>query len=339
MPLPSSWIPRSAAAAAVICFTGPLTCPPDAIAQETTSRTTALVVDGNVANVFRSDDQYLVQILVQRSEIPSLESISDAPYPAPGQYVYAHVGPDRSLLGRLTQNAAVESVPKPKTRIRARLAIGRDGQWEAAGGDWFQENPSPGSDTPTGSTASAEQLVGGLGVTTERAFVSGQPALKVVKVQPNSPAAKAGVEPGDVLVEANRNPLRSEAELAEAFRNRRGSFSLTVRDVRSGRDVLVPIDAEAPANSNPDGRMQPLGATTELAFYSGNAAVKVTAVAPGSPAQRSGLTPGLLILTANGRPIESPKALAEAEQESRGQLTLEVVDPKDRRQRTLRVSL
>ena len=183
-----------------------------------------------------------------------------------------------------------------------------------------------------------------LGLSTERVSLGRESALKVVSVTPNSPAANAGIEPGDILVKANGIALESDRQLAQSYRESGGQFALTVRDVRSGRDVLVNIESDAAVpNSDPsidlNMKAKPLGVTTALAFYGGEPVLKVTEVASGSPAERAGITIGLLILKANGQPTSSEEKLREAERGSRGRLELQVVDPSDRRERTVRVTL
>ena len=63
------------------------------------------------------------------------------------------------------------------------------------------------------------------------------------------------------------------------------------------------------------------------------------AQAPGSAAQQAGITTGLLITEANGKPVKSPEELQAAERESRGRLELKLIDPKERREQTVRVEL
>ncbi|TWU16223.1 PDZ domain-containing protein [Allorhodopirellula heiligendammensis] len=305
-------------------------------------QSTALIVDGRVENVFESTHGNLIQILVRRSEVPRLDALVETSYPAPGQYVYAHVSDPRTGISQRGRELAM---PKPNSTIRAYLAVGQSGRWQASGDDWFEENPRDESVGGNSSQPNTPEI----GITAQRVSVSEQSALKVIRVTPNSPAANSGIEPGDILVEANRVALESEDQLATAYRDSRGEFSLTVRDVRTGRDVLVQVATRSPsvrsgltprATTRTDG-MQALGVTTELAFLNGEAVVKVTEVQPNSPASRSGLQAGLLILKANGESIESPADLSAAEQSSRGRLELIVVDPKDngKTPRTVRVTL
>jgi S1-C subfamily serine protease len=78
---------------------------------------------------------------------------------------------------------------------------------------------------------------------------------------------------------------------------------------------------------------------TELAFYDAEAAVKVTEVESDSPAARSGLEPGTVILEADGKPILHPNELADAARNSTGILKLKVVDPRSGNKRVIDVDL
>ncbi len=304
----------------------------------------AVIVDGSVQSVFQSEDEQLVQILVQRSEVPGLDAVAGTRYPAPGEYVYAHVQAGSSILGRIAGRSGASTLPTPGTRIRALLKQGQGGQWEAAGKDWYQDNPEAIADRYGRGTSGRD--VRSLGVSSERISLGGQSALKVTQVDRDSPAARAGIEPGDILVKANGVALASQDQLNALFGESRGDFAVTVRDVRSGRDVLVDIDSgvvssDAGAGVTPgqNRRMEPLGASTELAFYQGEAALKVTSVEPDSPAEQAGIVAGLVILKANGKPITKPEQLTAAEQESRGRLELQVVNPRDRREKVIKVAL
>ena len=180
------------------------------------------------------------------------------------------------------------------------------------------------------------------GISSELVSIGLGTALKVTRVEPGSPAANAGIEVDDVLTKANGASLTSPAELATAYRSTRGALTLTVRDVRTGGDVLVDIRPGAvrrDSNVTATPSRKRLGVTTELAFYEGAAVVKVTEVERQSPAQRAGVVPGLLILTANGKPISDPNKLVAAERSATRTLRLEVVDPRDRRRRVVNVEL
>ena len=85
----------------------------------------------------------------------------------------------------------------------------------------------------------------------------------------------------------------------------------------------LPAGVEAPVNANPGS----LGAVTELAFNDDDFAVKITEVEPNSAASRAGLRPGILVVSANGKPVLHPNDLNDAVRKSNGTLKLTVVDP------------
>jgi S1-C subfamily serine protease len=186
-----------------------------------------------------------------------------------------------------------------------------------------------------------------LGVSAEKVTLGQRSALKVIRVEPDSPAAKAGVEQGDVLVAADGAPLTGPEQLGTALRKSGPTLTLTVRDVRTGRDVPVRVELGGAPAVNPLPDLAPagpaekvgLGAVTELAFYDVELAVKVTEVTPGSPAARAGLEPGILILKANGNPVLHPNDLNEAVRTSTGKVKLSTVDPRSGRKAEVEISL
>lgn len=65
--------------------------------------------------------------------------------------------------------------------------------------------------------------------------------LLIRQVDPNGPAAEAGLTAGDVIIEANRQPVRSLADLQKAAG---GSGTILLRIVRDGRAVYVTVGAQ-----------------------------------------------------------------------------------------------
>src|SRR5262249_35350943 len=149
-------------------------------------------------------------------------------------------------------------------------------------------------------------------------------AIKVIAVEPGGPGQKAGLEPGDVIVEANGIAITGADTLAAALRQSGPVMKLTVRDTRTGRDTPLQVDlggladAAAPpaAPGAQPGSGARFGAVTELVFLSDEVAVKVTEVEPGSPADRAGLEPGDVIVEANGTPVLHPDTLNEVVRKS-----------------------
>lgn len=187
-----------------------------------------------------------------------------------------------------------------------------------------------------------------LGIVAEPIKLDQRTALRITRVDPGSPAQKAGLEVGDVLVKANGAAITGPEQLAAALRKGGPKLSLTVRDIRTGKDVPVevnlggpsaptplPSDFTPPTSETPAGR---LGVVTELAFYDTEAAVRVTEVERGSPAAQAGLEPGTLILAADGKVVLHPNELGDAERKAKGTLRLTIVD-KNGRKRELDVRL
>jgi S1-C subfamily serine protease len=198
---------------------------------------------------------------------------------------------------------------------------------------------------PTPAPANSRSL----GLSADPVSVGQRTALKVTQVVPAGAAAKAGVEVGDVLVAANGAAITSPEQLAAALRKSGPTLTLTVRDMRTGRETPVTVKlggtepaAPAPAPAPPaapSGGGGKLGAVTELSFYDTEIAVKVTEVEVGSPAERAGLRPGTFILDADGKLLLHPNDLINAARASSGTLKLTIVDPRTNRKTQVDVDL
>jgi S1-C subfamily serine protease len=257
-----------------------------------------------------------VIIGVRGEELKSADQLAEAARrgePIPVVVLDVHTG----------RAAQVELRPKPKAADPAK------------------PDPQPAPSAPPAAPPRS------LGIAAEPVTVGQRTALKVTRVEPDSPAAKAGLEPGDVLVAANGAAITGPEQLGNAIRKSGPTLTLTVRDSRTGRDVPVevalggpkpekPLPAEVPAAAGAKGK---LGAVTELAFYDIEAAVRVTEVEPGSPAAKAGLQPGILILQANGKSVLHPDELNDAARKSTGTLKLTVVDPRTGKKGTVDVNM
>jgi serine protease Do len=69
---------------------------------------------------------------------------------------------------------------------------------------------------------------------------SGTQGVHIGRVEPNGPAATAGVQTGDVLLEVNRQPVRSAAEISTALSNA-GDRPVLLLINRAGRNVFVTV--------------------------------------------------------------------------------------------------
>ena len=215
--------------------------------------------------------------------------------------------------------------------------------------------PTPLTDKPSSDSASSPAAppatpptsapVGmSLGISAESVSLGLRTALKVTRVTADSPAQKAGLEPGDVIVEADGTPITGPEELISVVRKSGPTLELTVRDSRTGRDTPVTValgGAELPKSlpANPSAEatgvgVKQLGIVSEMAFHNDEFAVKVTEVEPSSPAARAGLKAGMLILAVNGKtvlhPVELTEALASSRTQSPSQSRRSRVGPRGR---------
>jgi serine protease Do len=166
----------------------------------------------------------------------------------------------------------------------------------------------------------------------------------VASVTPDSPAAKAGLKAGDVIVAAGDHPIRTAHDLprivAETPIGARLSFDVE-RDGKT-RQILADIAAmpakmvaangsgESQAGASPSGalgmELTPLEPQErkELKIPSGVSGVVVANVAADSPVAAMGVQPGDVIQSIDQRPATSPEEAAAALKEAakRGNILL-----------------
>ena len=68
---------------------------------------------------------------------------------------------------------------------------------------------------------------------------SGRAGAVIAAVQPGSAAARAGLQPGDVLIEVNRSPVRSASDAVGALRGTRAGAPAFLLVLRGGQEVFV----------------------------------------------------------------------------------------------------
>jgi serine protease Do len=147
------------------------------------------------------------------------------------------------------------------------------------------------------------ELAGSFGVK------DGKGAL-VSDVTPDSPAARAGVRPGDVVLEMNATRVENPGDLARAVGLARPGSETTLRVRRGGAEQTLTVKlAAAPGELSPTRlglAVQPL--TPEAARAAGARArdgVVVTAVEADSPAATAGIQQGDVILEIEGQTVRT----------------------------------
>jgi serine protease Do len=170
-------------------------------------------------------------------------------------------------------------------------------------------------------------------LTPELASTFGLPNARgalVNDVTPNGPAQKGGVRAGDVITEVQGKPVREGRDLLRAIIQYPVGEKVALSVLRDGHEQKVSVvtgerpdarslRAGAPGKQKaPEKALAPRGldvtdVTPEIARRIGydGAGVVVTAVQPGSPAERAGLMRGDVIEEANRKPVTSKQKLEE----------------------------
>lgn len=181
------------------------------------------------------------------------------------------------------------------------------------------------------------EVAEGLGLTAEGGSL-------VANVEPGSPAAKAGLRPGDVVLAVNGKRLESVKALARAVADTRpgATLNLEVNREHKSRDIQVVIgtppgdDRVASATAPGDVAATPrLGlalapltpeARARLGIDKGKEGVVVARVEQDSPAAQAGIRPGSLISMVGQRTVSAPedvvKAVADAAAQKRPSVLL-----------------
>jgi serine protease Do len=155
----------------------------------------------------------------------------------------------------------------------------------------------------------------------------------IADVQPNAPAAEAGLKPGDVVVEYAGTPVKNPQELQEIVDQSPIGQKQPVTVIRDGKRTTLEVTArEQPANYGlASGRLiapgkggtlgdKKLGVevsnlTADIAEKLGVQAgegVVITEVRGGSPADAAGLAVGMVIVRVGQKPVKSAAEFAAA---------------------------
>jgi serine protease Do len=155
--------------------------------------------------------------------------------------------------------------------------------------------------------------------------------------QSGSPAAKAGIESGDVITAVNGAQVKDARELARTIGMMAPDTSVKLDIVRKGepRSITVTL-AEVPNQQQAkadNGSTQPTSGVPHLGLQvapasevsgAGDDGVVVTAVEPDGPAAEQGFRSGNIILEVGGKPVANAgdvrKALSEAKSQGKRQV-------------------
>jgi S1-C subfamily serine protease len=200
-----------------------------------------------------------------------------------------------------------------------------------------------------------------LGVKTEQVRVGLRTiAARVTEVQDGSPAAKAGIERGDVILEADGVPASDAAQLEAAIQRSGPVLTLKVLDPRTRREVPVPVHfdragavtqgsnpapgntpfpAPAPVPGSGSLSARSIGIVAEAGTADLLPVVKVVQVVPGSPAEKAGIESGDAIVGLNDKVIFAPDLLDEALRTAGNSFTLNVLDVKTGKKTPVKINV
>jgi serine protease Do len=152
----------------------------------------------------------------------------------------------------------------------------------------------------------------------------------VAEVEPGSPAARAGIQSGDVLVTYNGEPIENARDLSLAVAETKVGSSSRVMLYRAGRPMELqlrvaerPGDPEELARAGTPSSEEPgrLGITlaeltpemaSRMNLSARDGGVVIAEVRPGSPADSAGLRPGDVVREVNRRVVKSAAEVVSA---------------------------
>ncbi|MGE3780040.1 MAG: PDZ domain-containing protein, partial [Pirellulaceae bacterium] len=147
-------------------------------------------------------------------------------------------------------------------------------------------------------------------------------AVAITRVLPGTPAQRAGLETGDIILSADDARVQSLSDLSQALEDSRGRVRLQVINRRSGNTVTVRVDL------GPDKRLGIYGQTVSVPPdrpRQGDG-ILVTRVWPRTPAAQAGLEEGDIIIRVEGDRIDSLNDFVRALRRSSRGARLTVID-------------
>jgi serine protease Do len=192
----------------------------------------------------------------------------------------------------------------------------------------------------------SRQMALALGLPTDN---PGKAGALIAAIAPGSPAAKAGLKPGDVIISVNGEPVTNPDDLASNIANLDPNQKADIVFLRDGKQNKITV-AVTTMPDNPDAgfvqgkahsapaQQDALGLTLapltpdargQLNLPANASGVVITAITPNSLADMAGLQPGDVLVSVNGTNVSTPddvaSAIAAARKSGSGALALRVI--------------
>jgi serine protease Do len=197
---------------------------------------------------------------------------------------------------------------------------------------------APPTDPPAKAPAATRVFLGvGLQATAKNATPAG---IVIREVRPDSPAAKAGLQPGDIITKVGDTEVKAAKAVADIVRSHKGGDKLLIHFIRNGKEETREVmltegpteDALFQERSFPFGPhlgvlVQELTPERKQAgSLKIDKGVLIREVQPQAPAAKAGLQPNDVITEVNGTAVSTPEELrgALAKAKIGDELTLKV---------------
>jgi serine protease Do len=158
---------------------------------------------------------------------------------------------------------------------------------------------------------------------------SNQKGVLVASVEPNGPAAKAGVKTGDVVTGLNGKTVDSGRDLSRSVAGLRPGTQASLTVIRDGKtqELNITVAQRPSEGSTQTGALEapgtgkklglslspiPDAARNQLGLDPGTTGVLIQRVEPDSPAADNGLRSGDVIVSANNQSVETPQDVVNA---------------------------
>lgn len=157
------------------------------------------------------------------------------------------------------------------------------------------------------------------------ALKNGQSGALVTSVSKNSPAEKAGIKSGDIIIMLDGSVITSTGQLRSRIGIKEIGDKVAVTVLRDGKEKQLQVKIGEPQSSAvSDGKLHPLLEGAQFDNEPDGNGVVVTRLAPNSMAAYSGLRAGDVIVAANQQRVIDLSSFKEALKRNKSALLLQI---------------